>query len=165
MFLVGTAMLMFGFGLYAMFVGSKTMKEKGPRLSGSNLFGLFYMKVCICIFQQKRHSSFFFFLSFWFCRLKLCVRMCVYYIYLYIILLHETCFQTLPAWVEMQSVSQAKSKLGHTVMMILQVGVLEKFKNIPLVTGLDLACFAGAVFISSACIFVLSRLSVTTRDG
>jgi uncharacterized membrane protein YqhA len=112
MFIVGMAMLMFGFGLYTMFVGSKSVKEKGPWLAGSNLFGLFYMK-------------------------------------------------SLPSWVEMQSVSQAKSKLGHAVMMLLQVGVLEKFQSIPLVTGLDLACFAATVFISSACIFLLSKLSVT----
>ncbi|XP_040998687.1 uncharacterized protein LOC121244603 [Juglans microcarpa x Juglans regia] len=110
MFLVGTAMLMFGMGLYVIFVGNKTMTRKGPLLSGSNLFGLFYMK-------------------------------------------------TLPAWVEMQSVSQAKSKIGHAVIMILQVGVLQKLKNIPLVSGVDLACFAGAVLISSASIFLLSRLS------
>ncbi|KAF5445038.1 hypothetical protein F2P56_034121 [Juglans regia] len=110
MFLVGTAMLMFGMGLYVIFVGKKTMTRKGPQLSGSNLFGLFYMK-------------------------------------------------KLPAWVEMQSVSQAKSKIGHAVMMILQVGVLEKLKNIPLVSGVDFACFAGAVLISSASIFLLSRLS------
>ncbi|XP_015881469.3 uncharacterized protein LOC107417366 [Ziziphus jujuba] len=116
MFLVGTAMLMFGFGLYAMFVGSNIIKEKGSTLSGSNLFGLFYMKM-------------------------------------------------VPAWVEMQTVSQAKSKIGHAMMMILQVGVLQKFKSIPLVTGLDLACFAGAVFLSSACIFVLSRISYSSTDG
>lgn len=70
--------------------------------------------------------------------------------------------QTLPAWAETQTVSQAKSKMGHAVMMILQAGMLEKFKSIPLVTGLDLACFAGAVFISSASTFILSRLSSTT---
>ncbi|KAB1220516.1 hypothetical protein CJ030_MR3G015769 [Morella rubra] len=110
MFLVGTAMIMFGMGLYVIFVGKKTIKGKGPRLSGSNLFGLFPMK-------------------------------------------------TLPTWVEMQSVSQAKSRIGHAVMMILQVGVLEKLKDIPVVTGVDLACFAGAVLISSASIFLLSRLS------
>lgn len=71
-------------------------------------------------------------------------------------------FQSPPTWVQMQSVSQAKSKLGHAVTMILQVGVLEKFKSIPLVTPLDLACFAGAVLMSSACIFLLSKLSVTS---
>lgn len=66
----------------------------------------------------------------------------------------------------MKSVSQAKSKIGHAVVMILQVGLLEKFKRIPLVTPLDLACFAGAVLVSSACIFLLSRLdySATTAN-
>lgn len=111
MFLVGTAMLIFGMGLYVMFVGTKTMKEKGSGLSGSNFFGLFYLK-------------------------------------------------SIPTWVGMQSVSHAKSKIGHAVMMILQVGVLDKLKSVPVVTGVDLACFAGAVFISSACIFLLSKLSV-----
>ncbi|PQM41052.1 uncharacterized protein Pyn_21327 [Prunus yedoensis var. nudiflora] len=113
MFLVGTAMLIFGVGLYAMFVGSKAVKEKGPRFSESNLFGLFYMKAP-------------------------------------------------PAWVDMKSVSQAKSKIGHAVVMILQVGLLDKFKSIPLVTPLDLACFAGAVLLSSAGIFILTRLSTTS---
>lgn len=117
MFLVGTAMLVFGVGLYAMFMGSKAVNDKGPRFTDSNLFGLFYMKAA-------------------------------------------------PAWVDMKSVSQAKSKIGHAVMMILQVGLLEKFKSIPLVTPLDLACFAGAVLVSSACIFLLSRLdySATTAN-
>ncbi|XP_057975514.1 uncharacterized protein LOC131162913 [Malania oleifera] len=110
LFLVGTAMLVFGMGLYVMFVGTKSIKEKGPRLPGSNLFGLFYLR-------------------------------------------------TLPTWIETQSFSQAKSKIGHVVTLLLQVGVLEKFKSTPLVNGLDLACFAGVVLISSACIFLLSSLS------
>lgn len=110
MYLVGTALLVFGMGIHLMFVVSKSIKAKGPSLPTSNFFGLFYLKA-------------------------------------------------LPAWVEMYSVSQAKSKIGHAITMILQVGVLEKFRNIPLVTGLDLACFAGAILVSSASIFLLSRLS------
>ncbi|XVE94784.1 hypothetical protein REPUB_Repub02eG0039000 [Reevesia pubescens] len=117
MFLVGTAMLIFGMGLYVMFVGTKTMKGGAPSsLPRSNLFGLFHLKA-------------------------------------------------FPAWAEMKSVSQAKSKIGHAVMMILQVGVLEKFKSIPIITSLDLACFAGAIFVSSASIFLLSRLSVGGSMG
>lgn len=38
-------MLVFGVGLYAMFMGSKAVNDKGPRFTDSNLFGLFYMKV------------------------------------------------------------------------------------------------------------------------
>lgn len=112
MFLVGTAMIIFGMGLYTMFVGPQSSKRSHqPQLPHSNLFGLFSLK-------------------------------------------------TKPSWIELDSLSQAKSRIGHAVMMILQVGVLEKFKSIPLVTGLDLACFAGAVVFSSASIFVLSKLSV-----
>ncbi|KAK3015129.1 hypothetical protein RJ639_006279 [Escallonia herrerae] len=111
MFLVGTAMLIFGVGLHVMFVGSRNLNAEGSQLPGSNFFGLFHLK-------------------------------------------------ELPAWVGMKSITQAKSKIGHALMMILQVGVLEKFKSIPLVTGMDLACFAGAVLMSSACIFLLSRLSL-----
>ncbi|GAY39412.1 hypothetical protein CUMW_044170 [Citrus unshiu] len=112
MFLVGTALLIFGVGLYAMFVGSKNIKEKSSQIPGSNLFGLFYLK-------------------------------------------------TPPKWVEMGSVSQAQSRIGHAVMMVLQVEVLEKFNSIPVVTSLDLVCFAGAALLSSACIFLLSRLSAS----
>ncbi|GMN28380.1 hypothetical protein TIFTF001_002019 [Ficus carica] len=56
-------------------------------------------------------------------------------------------------------VAEAKSKLGHAVMMILQVGVLEKFQSVPLVTPTDLACFAATILISSSSIFLLSKLS------
>ncbi|XP_023002007.1 uncharacterized protein LOC111496020 [Cucurbita maxima] len=119
MFLVGTALVVFGVGLFAMFVGSEKMTEKNRRwVSGSNLFGLFYMK-------------------------------------------------NIPTWVEMESVSEAKSKIGHAVMMILQVGVLEKLKSIPLSSAADLACFAAAILIFSASIFFLSRLNIGggSRDG
>ncbi|KAJ0712744.1 hypothetical protein HanOQP8_Chr09g0338141 [Helianthus annuus] len=69
-----------------------------------------------------------------------------------------------PSWAGIKSISQAKSKIGHALMLLLQVGVLEKFKSIPLVTGLDLACFAAAVFVSSAGLFILSRLSTGTNS-
>ncbi|KAI4336923.1 hypothetical protein L6164_015394 [Bauhinia variegata] len=103
MFLVGTAMLIFGVGLYVMFVRSGTA-TKAPR-------DAFYAKL-----------------------------------------------PPSPRWIGMQSIAEAKSKIGHAVTMVLQVGLLDKFKNIPLVTGFDLACFAAAVLTSSACIFLLSRL-------
>lgn len=116
MFLVGTALLVFGVSLHVMFVGSQAKREGGPWLSGSNLFGLY-------------------------------------------------CLTRLPAWAKMRSVSQAKSRIGHAMMMILQVGVLEKFKSVPILTSLDLACFAGAVFLSSACVFLLSRLSLGSSSA
>ncbi|KAL7619141.1 uncharacterized protein LOC111876244 [Lactuca sativa] len=110
MFLIGTAMLVFGMGLHVMFVGSQS---QGSQLPSSNFFGNFHLK-------------------------------------------------EIPSWVGMKSVTQAKSMIGYALMLLLQVGVLEKFKSVPLVTGLDLACFAGAVFVSSAALFILSKLSLDT---
>lgn len=112
MFLIGTATLIFGMGLYSMFIGSKSIKY--PELPVSQLGGLFPLK-------------------------------------------------TLPPWLKMQSVAQAKSRIGHAVVLILQVGILEKIKSIPMVTSLDLACVAAAVLVSSASIFLLSRLSAPAK--
>ncbi|XP_065881394.1 uncharacterized protein [Euphorbia lathyris] len=112
MYLIGTALFIFGVGLYAIFVGSENMKKNA---SASNLFGHFFLR-------------------------------------------------SLPTWVQMDSVSEAKSKIGHAILMILQVGLLDKFKNVPLLTSLDLACFAGTVLISSASIFLLSKLSVLGKE-
>ncbi|KAJ4755766.1 hypothetical protein LUZ62_090171 [Rhynchospora pubera] len=61
---------------------------------------------------------------------------------------------------EKQSVAQAKTKVGHAVLLLLQAGVMEKFTNVPLVSGADLACFSGAILASSASVFLLSRLMV-----
>ncbi|XP_076933233.1 uncharacterized protein LOC143599062 [Bidens hawaiensis] len=112
MFLVGTAMLIFGMGLHVMFVGSQA--SEGRPIPSSNFFGLFYLK-------------------------------------------------EFPSWAGMKSIYEAKSKIGHALMLLLQVGVLEKFKSVPLVTGLDLACFAAAVFVSAAGLFILSQLSTGTK--
>lgn len=113
MFLLGTAMLTFGMGLYVMFVGSRSKIKGDHQLSGKNLFY----------------------------------------------------FQTLPSLMGMKSVMQAKSRIGHALVMLLQVGVLEKFKNVPVVNGLDLAYFAGSVFVSSICVFILSRIPLTTTKA
>lgn len=68
--------------------------------------------------------------------------------------------QKLPSWMGTGSAMEAKSKIGHAVMLILQVQVLDKFKSIAVTNGMDLACFAGAIFLSSASIFVLSRIAI-----
>ncbi|GFQ02936.1 hypothetical protein PHJA_002437400 [Phtheirospermum japonicum] len=73
--------------------------------------------------------------------------------------------QKLPPWIGMECAVQAKSKIGHAVIMILQVQVLEKFKSIPVTNGVDLACFALAIFMSSASIFLLSRIAVARGDA
>ncbi|KAJ0922455.1 hypothetical protein HanPSC8_Chr05g0204011 [Helianthus annuus] len=50
----------------------------------------------------------------------------------------------------MKSIAQAKSTIGHAIMLLLQVGVLENFKSITFVSGLDLASFVAAISMSSA---------------
>ncbi|WOK92235.1 hypothetical protein Cni_G00926 [Canna indica] len=110
MFLVGTALLTFGIGMYVTFARSAEMKQKGWQNAESR-FGSFNL--------EKLADS-----------------------------------------MEMQSISQAKSRLGHAILLILQAGVVDKFKNVQVASGLDLACFAGAVFISSACVFLLSKLTI-----
>lgn len=99
MFLIGTALLTFGMGMYGMFYGSSRN-------------------------------------------------------------IQEPVYQKLKEGARLQSIVQAKSRFGHAILLLLQAGVLEKFKSVPLVTGLDMACFAGAVLASSAGVFLLSKLSV-----
>ncbi|KAK4434475.1 hypothetical protein Salat_0610300 [Sesamum alatum] len=116
MFLVGTAMLIFGVALHVMFVGQQNLKGKGSQHSGSALSRNFNL-------------------------------------------------EKLPSWIGMESAIQAKSKIGQAVIMILQVQVLEKFKTIPVVNSMDLACFAGAVFLSSASLFVFSRITFAHTEA
>ncbi|XP_051149829.1 uncharacterized protein LOC127264390 [Andrographis paniculata] len=63
----------------------------------------------------------------------------------------------LRSMIGMETPMQAKSKIGHAVIMILQEQVLDKLKSVPVTNAVDLACFAGAVFLSSASLFILSR--------
>ncbi|CAM0876130.1 unnamed protein product [Alopecurus aequalis] len=98
MFLIGTALLTFGMGMYGMFYGSQNIQKP--------------------VYQKLKEGA------------------------------------------RLQSIVQAKSRFGHAILLLLQAGVLEKFKSVPLVTGLDMACFAGAVLASSAGVFLLSKLSV-----
>ncbi|KAI0498136.1 hypothetical protein KFK09_021377 [Dendrobium nobile] len=111
MFLVGTAMLVFGMGLYSMFIEDREIprRRKGLLANGSNLFGLFHL-------------------------------------------------QMLPAWMQMKSVAEANSRIGHAVVMLLQAGMVEKLKGVSVVNGMDLGCFAAAIFTASATVFLLAHL-------
>ncbi|CAN8267806.1 unnamed protein product [Cochlearia groenlandica] len=64
----------------------------------------------------------------------------------------------------MQSIGEAKTRIGYAVVMILHVGMLEKFNTTPLVTCIDLMCFAASLFISSASMFLFSMLSSSLKD-
>ncbi|XP_031483366.1 uncharacterized protein LOC116252894 [Nymphaea colorata] len=111
MFLVGTAMLVFGMALYNYFIRPRHLKQSEDLQPNSNLLGLFHLK-------------------------------------------------SQPQWVEMGSLTEIKTKIGHAVVMILHVGILEKFQNVTIANAMDLTCFAGAILVSSACVFLLSRLAV-----
>ncbi|CAL5418187.1 unnamed protein product [Camellia sinensis] len=125
--------------------GFKISQRKRFTAPPSNFFGLFYFKLEGPVEKDQED------LHFVHVMLQLCFEIFANF--------------TLPRWVGMKSVTEAKSKIGQAVMMTLQVGVLEKFKSVPLVTGFDLACFAGAVFVSSACLFLLSQLSDGAGDA
>ncbi|KAK1269876.1 hypothetical protein QJS04_geneDACA006580 [Acorus gramineus] len=109
LFLVGTAMLVFGMGLYVLFIAPKEIKTLSKPL------GVFHVKE----FSTRLNTK---------------------------------------------SLSHAKSKLGHAVMMILKAGVLEKFKNVNIASALDLACFAGSILVLSASLLLLSRLHHKDHD-
>lgn len=64
-----------------------------------------------------------------------------------------------PKWLEIQSVNDLKTKLGHVIVMVLLVGIFEKSKRITITSCVDLLCFAASIFFSSGCLYLLSRLS------
>uniref|UniRef100_A0A0E0LFI5 Uncharacterized protein n=1 Tax=Oryza punctata TaxID=4537 RepID=A0A0E0LFI5_ORYPU len=64
-----------------------------------------------------------------------------------------------PKWLEIQSVNDLKTKLGHVIVMVLLVGIFEKSKRVTITSCTDLFCFAASIFLSSACLYLLSRLS------
>uniref|UniRef100_A0A0D9WU10 Uncharacterized protein n=1 Tax=Leersia perrieri TaxID=77586 RepID=A0A0D9WU10_9ORYZ len=64
-----------------------------------------------------------------------------------------------PKWLKIQSVNDLKTKLGHVIVMVLMVGIFEKSKRVTITSCTDLFCFAASIFLSSACLYLLSRLS------
>lgn len=112
-YLLGTVMLVFGMGLYELFISNldmaqSTSDERTPQRS--NLFGLFTLK--------ER-----------------------------------------PRWLEIKSVGELKTKLGHVIVMLLLIGLLDKSKKALIISSTDLLCFAASVLLSSCCLFMLSRLN------
>eukprot|EP01018_Ginkgo_biloba_P033202 Gb_05502 [translate_table: standard] len=114
-YLMGTVMLIFGMGLYGLFVntlevpGENSTGQVSRTVCGSNLFGLFKL--------QER-----------------------------------------PKWLEIQSLEELKTKLGHVIVMILLVGMFDKSKKIPINSSLDLVCFSMSILLSSGCLYLLSKL-------
>ncbi|KAL5550046.1 hypothetical protein UlMin_000222 [Ulmus minor] len=112
-YLLGTVMLVFGMGLYELFVsnlGPANSTSEGEATNRSNLFGLFTLK--------ER-----------------------------------------PKWLDIKTVNELKTKVGHVIVMLLLIGFFEKSKKAAIQSPLDLLCFATSVLLCSGCLFLLSKLS------
>ncbi|THU60290.1 hypothetical protein C4D60_Mb07t11060 [Musa balbisiana] len=109
-YLIGTVMLVFGMGLYELFISNLDIAKMSSY--GSNLLGLF----------------------------KLLER---------------------PRWLDIQSVNELKTKLGHVIVMVLLVGMFEKSKKVTISSTADLLCFAASILLSSSCLYLLSKLHTT----
>ncbi|CAH8276061.1 unnamed protein product [Arabidopsis lyrata] len=112
-YLLGTVMLVFGLGLYELFISNLDTSESRSHdivSNRSSLFGMFTLK--------ER-----------------------------------------PQWLEVKSVSQLKTKLGHVIVMLLLIGLFDKSKKIVITSVTDLLCISVSIFFSSACLFLLSRLN------
>ncbi|ESW30079.1 hypothetical protein PHAVU_002G122800 [Phaseolus vulgaris] len=112
-YLLGTVMLVFGMGLYELFVsnlGSASSLPDQKHSYRSSLFGLFTLK--------ER-----------------------------------------PKWLDIKTVDELKTKLGHVIVMLLLIGLFDKSKKASIHTPVDLLCFCVSVLLSSGCLFLLSKLN------
>lgn len=112
-YLLGTVMLVFGMGLYELFISNldiakSSSEDRIPQRS--SLFGLFPLK--------ER-----------------------------------------PRWLEIKSVNELKTKLGHVIVMLLLIGLFEKSKKAVIHSSTDLLCFSASVLLSSGCLYLLSKLN------
>ncbi|CAL9028541.1 unnamed protein product [Prunus brigantina] len=112
-YLLGTVMLVFGMGLYELFISNldivKSSQENKPT-DRSNLLGMFMLK--------ER-----------------------------------------PKWLDITTVNELKTKLGHVIVMLLLIGLFEKSKKAVIQSPFDLLCFSACVLLSSGCLFLLSKLN------
>ncbi|KAH6783535.1 hypothetical protein C2S52_008494 [Perilla frutescens var. hirtella] len=112
-YLLGTVMLVFGMGLYELFISNLDKAKSMPDGSisyRSNLFGLFTLK--------ER-----------------------------------------PRWLEIKTVNELKTKLGHVIVMLLLIGFFDKSKRAVIQSPVDLLCFSASVLLCSGCLFLLSKLN------
>ncbi|XP_052209966.1 uncharacterized protein LOC127813189 [Diospyros lotus] len=112
-YLLGTVMLVFGMGLYELFISTLDiaklqLEENFPYRS--NLFGLFTLR--------ER-----------------------------------------PKWLEIKTVNELKTKLGHVIVMLLLIGLFDKSKKAAINTPVDLLCFSASVLLCSGCLYLLSKLN------
>ncbi|KAL0464461.1 UNVERIFIED_CONTAM: hypothetical protein Slati_0333700 [Sesamum latifolium] len=131
-YLAGTVMLIFGMGLYGLFI-SNVSADVPPStdraLKGSSLFGMFALK---SDHLRTRFIS-----------LKLItpIRM-----------------QERPKWMKISSLDELKTKVGHVIVMILLVKMFERSKMVMITTGTDLLSYSICIFLSSASLYILHNL-------
>ncbi|XP_021687467.2 uncharacterized protein LOC110669905 isoform X2 [Hevea brasiliensis] len=64
-----------------------------------------------------------------------------------------------PRWLEIKTVNELKTKLGHVIVMLLLIGFFEKSKTAVIHSPMDLLCFSASVLLCSGCLYLLSKLS------
>ncbi|KAI0514183.1 hypothetical protein KFK09_010218 [Dendrobium nobile] len=110
-YLIGTVMLVFGMGLYELFISNFDVAKTSSH--GSSLIGLF----------------------------KLPAR---------------------PKWLEIKSVSELKTKVGHAIVLVLLIGLFDKSRKVTICSPKDLLFFAVSILLSSGCLYLLSQLQTST---
>ncbi|XVF30521.1 hypothetical protein REPUB_Repub16aG0065000 [Reevesia pubescens] len=111
-YLAGTVMLIFGMGLYGLFISNVNPSlptDVDRALKGSSLFGMFALK--------ER-----------------------------------------PKWMQISSLDELKTKVGHVIVMILLVKMFERSKMVAISTGMDLLSYSVCIFLSSASLYILHHL-------
>ncbi|XP_074555534.1 uncharacterized protein LOC141811387 [Curcuma longa] len=111
-YLAGTVMLIFGMGLYGLFISNTPRgipSGVDRALKGSSLFGMFALK--------ER-----------------------------------------PKWMQISSLDELKTKVGHVIVMILLVKMFERSKMVTIATGMDLFSYSICIFLSSASLYILHNL-------
>ncbi|KAL4600953.1 hypothetical protein ACB092_11G237100 [Castanea dentata] len=111
-YLAGTVMLIFGMGLYGLFISNvppDVPASLDRSLKSSSLFGMFALK--------ER-----------------------------------------PKWMQISSLDELKTKVGHVIVMILLVKMFERSKMVTISTGMDLLSYSVCIFLSSASLYILHNL-------
>lgn len=69
-----------------------------------------------------------------------------------------------PRWMQINSLDELKTKVGHVIVMILLVKMFERSKMVTIATGLDLLSYSLCIFLSSASLYVLHNLHKSESD-
>ncbi|XP_020590179.1 uncharacterized protein LOC110031355 [Phalaenopsis equestris] len=63
-----------------------------------------------------------------------------------------------PKWMNIRSLDELKTKVGHVIVMILLVKMFERSKMVAITTGIDLLSYSVCIFLSSASLYILHHL-------